>query len=118
MAVPFATDENFNRPILRGLLRRRPRLDVVTLQDSGLTGADDPFVLAWAATEGQVLLTHDGQTMRPFAYQRIAAGLPVAGVVVVAWDLSVGRAIEELLMLIGATLDTEWADQVHHLPLR
>ena len=118
MAVPFATDENFNRPILRGLPRRRPQLDVVTLQDAGLTGADDPFVLAWAATEGRVMLTHDGRTMRPIAYQRIAAGHRVAGVVVVDSDLSVGEAIEELVVLLGATLDTEWVDQVHHLPLR
>ena len=39
-------DENFNGDIVRGLLRRRPELDLVRIQDVGLTGADDPSVLA------------------------------------------------------------------------
>jgi len=118
MPVRLATDENFHRAILRGLLRRQPHLDVTSVQDAGLTGADDPYVLAWAAVEGRVLLTHDGQTMPPFAYQRMAAGLRVAGVVVVDSHLSIGKAIEELLLLVNTTFDTEWEGQVHHLPLR
>ena len=42
----FAADENFNGDIVRGLLRRNPQLDVVRVQDAGLSGADDPSVLA------------------------------------------------------------------------
>ena len=114
----FATDENFDRPILRGLLRRYPHLDVQSVQDAGLTGADDPFLLGWAAAEGRVLLTHDGRTMPPFAYRRVEAGLPMTGVVIVGRSLSVGDAIEELVLLLGATLDAEWDNQVHRLPMR
>lgn len=44
-------DENFNGSIIRGLLRRKPKLDVVRVQDVGLSGADDCTVLAWAAHE-------------------------------------------------------------------
>ncbi|WP_413174639.1 hypothetical protein [Anabaena azotica] len=36
------TDENFNGSILRGLIRRLPKLDVVRIQDVGLIHADDP----------------------------------------------------------------------------
>ncbi len=52
--VRLAADENFNADILRGLLRRKPDLDIVRVQDAGLSGADDPTVLEWAAREGQV----------------------------------------------------------------
>ena len=45
MTVHFAADENFNRRIVVGLLRRAERIDLVRIQDSGLTGADDPAVL-------------------------------------------------------------------------
>ncbi len=45
----LAADENFNGNIVRGLLRRRPDLDIVRIQDVGLAGADDPAILAWAA---------------------------------------------------------------------
>jgi len=37
----LAADENPNNDILRGLLRRRPDLDIIRAQDVGLSGADD-----------------------------------------------------------------------------
>ena len=40
--LPLAADENFNNDIVRGLLRRNPDLNIVRLQDIGLSGADDP----------------------------------------------------------------------------
>ncbi len=43
----LAADENFNNNIVRGLLRRRPDLDIVRIQDVGLYGAEDPKVLEW-----------------------------------------------------------------------
>lgn len=45
----FAAEENFNADILRGLLRRKPDLDIVRVQDVGLSGADDRAGLEWAA---------------------------------------------------------------------
>ena len=64
----LAADENFNSDIVRGLLRRKPGLDIVRIQDVGLSGADDPTVLEWAAREGRVLLTHDVTTITRYAY--------------------------------------------------
>ena len=31
--LPFAADESFNGDIVRGLLRRNPKLDIVRVQD-------------------------------------------------------------------------------------
>ena len=64
----LAADENFNNDIVRGLLRRKPDLDIVRVQDAGLSGADDPTVLEWAAQERRVLLTHDVSTITHHAY--------------------------------------------------
>jgi len=61
--LSFAADENFNNDIVRGLLRRLPDLDLIKVQDAGLSGADDPAILEWAAQENRVLLTHDVTTM-------------------------------------------------------
>jgi hypothetical protein len=47
--IAFAADENFNYDIVRGLRRRLPDVDVISVQESGLTGADDPTILEWAA---------------------------------------------------------------------
>lgn len=78
--IRFAADENFNHDIVRGLLRRTPHLDIVRVQDVGLSGADDATVLEWAAREGRVLLTHDVSTLTRYAYERVQAGKPMPGV--------------------------------------
>ena len=56
-------DENFRGNIIRGLIRRIPTLDVTRVQDEGLSGADDPSVLEWAADNDRIVLTHDLETM-------------------------------------------------------
>lgn len=43
--LALAADENFNNDIVRGLLRRKPDLNIVRLQDVGLSGTDDSTVL-------------------------------------------------------------------------
>ncbi len=65
--LQLAADENFNNDIVRGLLRRNPYVDIVRIQDVGLSGADDPTVLEWTAEEGRVLLTHDVTTITQYA---------------------------------------------------
>lgn len=63
----LAADENFNNDLIRGLLRRKPDLDTVRVQDAGLSGVDDAAVLEWAARERRVLLTHDVTTITRYA---------------------------------------------------
>ena len=65
---------------LRGLSRRRPDVDMVRIQDVGLSGASDEVVLAWAAAQRRVLFTHDVSTITKFAYERVRAGLAMPGV--------------------------------------
>jgi hypothetical protein len=115
--LPLAADANFNADILRGLLRRNLGLDVVRVQDAGLSGADDPTVLEWAAGQGRVLLTHDVSTMTRYAYDRVRAGLPMPGVFEVSRAVPIGRAIEDLLLLAECSEPGEWEGQVRYLPL-
>jgi predicted nuclease of predicted toxin-antitoxin system len=110
-------DENFNGDIVRGLLLRRPDVDLVRVQDVGLEGAIDPGVLAWAAAQGRIVLTHDRATFPDFAFERVAAGEPMPGVFVVNDRLPVGRAIDELLLVEGCSEQAEWTDRVLYLPL-
>lgn len=114
----LATDENFNGNIVRGLLRRRPALNVVRIQDVGLSGADDRAVLEWTAKEGRVLLTHDVSTMTRFALERVQQGRRMPGVFEVSRDVPLGRAIEDVLLIAECSLDGEWEGQVRYLPLR
>jgi predicted nuclease of predicted toxin-antitoxin system len=66
--LKFPADENFDNTIVRGLFRRNLKLDIVRVQDVGLSGKDDPSVLEWAAQEGRILLIHDVATITRYAY--------------------------------------------------
>jgi hypothetical protein len=116
--IRFAADENFNNDLLRALLRRKPDLNIVRVQDTQLYMSSDPDLLAWTAQEQRILLTHDVQTLPNFAYQRVKAGLPMPGVIEVNWPIPIGEAVEDLLILIEATHDDEWEGQIKFVPIR
>ena len=116
--ILLAADENFNNDILRGVLRRKPDLDIVRVQDVGLSGADDPTVLAWAAQEDRVLLTHDVATITYYAYERVRAGSPMPGVFEITRGFAVGKIIDDILLIAEYSFDGEWEGQVRYLPLR
>ena len=104
----LAADENFNGDIVRGLLRRSPKLDIVRVQDVDLSGADDPSVLQWAADQGRILVTHDISTLAKHAFDRTAAGQPMPGVFEVRSVAPVRQAIEDLILLAECSFESEW----------
>jgi hypothetical protein len=114
----FLADENFNNQIVRGVLRQSPSVDILRIQDVDLSGANDPTVLEWAAQQGRVVLTHDVATMITFAYERIQAGLSMPGLFEVSRRVSIGLAIEEIILIAECSLEGEWEGQVRFLPLR
>jgi hypothetical protein len=115
--LKLAADENLNGAIVRGILRRRSDLDLIRVRDAGLRGADDPTILAWAAAERRVLLTHDVSTMTRHAYERVAKGLPMPGVFELGRGVSVRQAIEDVLLIVERSESGEWEGQVRYLPL-
>ncbi len=115
--LKLVSDENFNGDILRGLHRRRRDLDVVRVQDVGLSATSDPDVLEWAASEGRILLTHDRDTMPNFAYDRVRAGLPMPGVFLVSDLTPLGQAIDEILLAVECLSPEECKDAVKFFPL-
>ena len=115
--IQFAADENFNHTITRGLLRQRPDLDIVRVQDVGLAGAQDEIVLEWAAGDGRVLLTQDARTITKLAFDRVRAAKPMPGVIEIRRNVPVAVAIEELLIIAECSQAGEWEGQVLYVPL-
>lgn len=114
----LAADENFNNDIVRGLLRREPQLDLARIQDAGLSGADDPTVLAWAAQENRILLTHDVTTITRYAYERVENGEAMPGVFEINQVAPVGLVIEDLILLATVSLEKEWQNRIGYIPLK
>src|SRR5437867_2284069 len=82
-------------------------LDLVRVQDVGLSGAADPDVLQWAAEQGRVLLTHDFDTLIGEAWTRVRVGLPMPGVVAVRQSMATGQAIDGLELFAAASEEGE-----------
>jgi hypothetical protein len=113
----LVADQNFNGDIVRGLLFIDPALAIVRVQDVGLARADDLQILAWAAANDRIVLTHDRATMPDHAYSRVAAGGPMAGVFVVNDRLGIGIAINEIRLLDECSEQADWIGRVIYLPL-
>jgi len=114
----LAADENFNNDIVRGLLRRKRDLDIVCIQNVGLSGADDLTVLEWTAQEGRILFTHDVTTITRYAYERIQSNKHMPGIFEVSRKVPIGLAIEEILLIAECGHEGEWEGQIRYLPLR
>ena len=111
------TDENFNGHILRGLIRRTPDIDLLSVRDAGLAGKSDHFLLGWALQENRAILTHDKKTMTKYAAQLVARGEPIAGVVFVPNLLGIGRAINDLELVVVCYSQSEMRNRIQQLPL-
>jgi hypothetical protein len=115
--ISLIADENLNNAIVRGLLRRNPRIDLVRVQDVGLRGAPDSDVLEWAAEQGRIVLTHDINTVPAEAYSRVKVRLPMPGVFIVPASISIGDAIEQIMLLEVCSSPGDWEGQVQYLPI-
>jgi hypothetical protein len=116
--LQLVADENFNNNIVRGLLRRKANLDIVRIQDVGLSGVDDPTILEWAAQQDRVLLTHDVSTITRYAYERLETGQAMPGIFEVRRTAPIGPVIEDILLLVECSLEREWEGQIIYLPLK
>ena len=115
-SVRLLADEDLDNDILRGVLRQLPNLDMVRVQDVGLSGENDPAVLAWAAEQARIVLTHDVSTMTSHAIARMDAGLPMPGLFAIQQSAPLGRVIGDIVLVAECSDDSEWGSQIHYLP--
>src|SRR5205809_4928100 len=108
----LASDADVHGEIIRGLRRRLPEIELERVQDALPEGTPDPEVLAWAATENRILITNDRNTMVGFAYQRVAAGEPVPGLIATNNEQSIGSAIDDILLIAEYMPEEEIRDHV------
>ncbi len=115
--LKLGSDADVHGDVIRGLRRRNPELDLVRVQEVGLRTADDPTILAWAASDGRVLLTQDRRTMVGHAYERVKTGAALPGVVALNARQGLGETIEDILLIAECYTEDDVRDQVIFLPL-
>ncbi|HMF57015.1 MAG TPA: DUF5615 family PIN-like protein [Pyrinomonadaceae bacterium] len=116
MRVRFQADADLNQTIVLALLRREPGIDFQTALAARLAGLDDPTILALAAHEERVLVTHDQSTM-PEHFSQFISSHTSSGLLIIPQHLAPSIAVEELLLVWIASEAEEWLNRIAYLPL-
>jgi predicted nuclease of predicted toxin-antitoxin system len=116
MNVRFQADADLNAEIVAGVLRREPRIDFQSAAEANLRGVSDHEVLALAAQEHRMLVTHDRRTM-PRHFADFIRHHTSPGVFIIAQNVNVRVAIEELPLVWAASDSEEWINLIVALPL-
>jgi trans-aconitate methyltransferase len=116
MIVRFQADADLDIAIVEATRRRVPDVDFQTAQAAGLRGRHDLEVLAIAAAQGRVLVTHDTRTM-PQWFAEFVATATSAGVIMVPQNLPLAVALEELVLIRSARTADEWVNRICRIPL-
>ena len=113
----FIADADLRRSMVIGLRTREPMIDLLTALEGGTLGLSDPEVLQVASREGRVLISHDRNTMVGHYFGLVRRGTRCPGLIVVSRDLREGEAIEDLVLIWGASSAHELCNQVRWVPL-
>ncbi len=92
----FLADNDLRDQIVDGLTRREPSIEFHVARDVGLGKAPDAEVLAAAATDGFIVVSHDVRTMSKHAKDRIARGQHMPGLFLLSQSLPDRITIDEL----------------------
>jgi hypothetical protein len=119
MAVGFLLDENVDVAYWDQLMARGSwPVRVVGGQAAPSKRTTDPDILIWCEGNDFMLVTNNRRTMPQHLADHLAAGRHVPGIVMLDDGLGIGGNIDELLLIMGASLPDEFRDRIIYLPFR
>jgi hypothetical protein len=116
MKLRFQADADLNQIIVRATLRREPIIDFQSAIEAKLTGLKDEDVLALAAKEGRILVTHDRKTI-PHHFAEFIMSQKSPGVLIVPQKLSGACVVEDLILIWSVSEAKEWINRIRTMPL-
>ncbi len=116
MKIRFQADADLSEDIVTGVGRREPRIDFRTASEAGLRGLSDAQVLALAARDGRILVSHDRKTM-PGHFAEFLRTNTSPGVLVVSQKADLLAVIEGLILVWAASEVEEWVNRICTIPL-
>jgi hypothetical protein len=79
---------------------------------------DDAALLAFAADQSRLLVSHDVRTLPAHFAALLADGQHSAGVILIPWHVGQREAIEALSFIWQVSIAEEWMDVLDYLPWR
>lgn len=115
--IRFLADADFNYLIVKGCRLREPAMDFLTGNEARLRRVPDPEVLALAAAENRILVSHDLRTMPAHFGDFLSARHSSPGVFLVSRRTPLRIVIEELVLIWAASDPDEWKNRIVRIPL-
>ena len=113
--IRFLADENFDGPVLAGIRRKHPHVQIQSIQELGMSGMPDPDILEWATERNMVVLSRDLSTMPAYGYDRLRSGLTLYGLLLVHDRIARGTLIDQIAFWSQKERDTAFAYPIQYI---
>ena len=111
-------DASLNHYIITACRRREPSIDFLSAAEANLEGIPDPEVLALAAADNRILITHDVHTMPQHFGDFLQSGRRSPSVFLVRQQVSVAEVAEALILIWAASDLSEWENLILEIPFK
>ncbi len=117
MSIHYLIDENVGSLYKRQLLKKDSEVRVYAVGDPGCPprGTLDPEILFWCEEIGCILVTNNRASMPPHLAAHLAQGYHVPGILILNERMSIGEAIEELLLIAEEGIPSAYQDRITYL---
>ncbi|NES69142.1 MAG: hypothetical protein F6K24_29900 [Okeania sp. SIO2D1] len=117
--MKYLLDENLPPLYQQQLLEWQPDLVVVAIGDKNVPpkGKKDPEILRSIQDNGFILVTNNRSSMPVHLAELLAESGHVPGILVLRPGANIGRVIEDLIAIAGASFEDEYRDQIAYIPL-
>lgn len=116
MKVRYQADTDLNEDIVAGVQRRVPEIDFQTADELELATLPDHEVLALAAQEGRILVSHDRRTM-PTHFGQFIENHTSPGLIIISQKTDILLAIEELILIWSVSEAEEYVNSILTIPM-
>ena len=115
----FLIDENISPEYRTQLLRHEPSLTVLVIGDEGAPPRStlDPDILEWCEQNQFSLITNNRESMPQHLSDHRENGGHVPAIFTINLAVPMGKIIEELLLIAGASDEDEYINEIKYLPL-
>ena len=115
----YLIDENISPQYRTQLLYHEPSLTVLAVGDEGAPpkSTPDPEILVWCEQNQFNLITNNRESMPQHLSDHLSAGHHVPAIFTINLAVPMGKIIEELLLIAGASNENEYINEIKYLPL-
>jgi len=115
MKIRFQADADLSENIVRAVKSVEPMIDFQTAHEANLYGLGDDTVLALAASENRILVSHDRRTM-PHHFGEFIQHQTCPGVFIVRKRFEMSKVVGAIVLVWSASEPKEWINVISALP--